>query len=934
MKKLLLILAVTAVACMARADRLPQDPTIRKGVLPNGLTYYIRHNAQTPGVAEFYIAQRVGSILEEPRQRGLAHFLEHMAFNGTEHFPGDSLNPGIVKWCERIGVKFGRNLNAYTSVDETVYNISAVPVSREGIVDSCLLILHDWSNRLLLTDEEIDKERGVIQEEWRARRAGMAVPRMQEEAMPVIYEGTKYADCLPIGSMDIVLNFPYNDLRDYYHKWYRPDLQAVIVVGDIDADRIEEKIKTLFAPIPTPVSPAERIYYPVPDNDRMILYTATDKEQPTVNFTLYMKREATPPAERATERFFADDYESDLIRIMLNDRLSEYARHPDPPLISASARDGRFLLAETKDAFSLGAMLKQDSVLRGIAVVVGEVERTRQYGFSQPELQRAKEKLLSRARNAYNRSSKRRNASFVRLCLDNFLRGEAMTDPETEWLLTRRLDQTVTLEQVNRTMREMITDRNQVVTIYGPAKDGFTLPDHRQIEQTILRAQSRTYPPYTAGQLPEELVETLPKAGTIVTEKQFDHGYTLLQLSNGMNVYVRPTTFENDEVIVKIFSPGGTNRYPEADMPSLAYLNAAIGESGVGRFDRLTLNRMLAGKSVSVRPFVGDDTEGIDASANIRDLPTLFRLAYLYFTAPRRDDNAFRSLMNRQQAFLTNRDANPSVAYKDSVRAILYGNHPRLLPMTKERLPLVSYDRIMQVWRERFANAADFSVIITGNVNIDSLRPLLCRYMASLPATAEREGMTDPGVYLVRTNETHRFVKPQATPSTTSQIYVSAPMAYNAENNLLLDVLAQLLRIDYTEKVREEKGGTYGVSVSGSLQRFPRQEGVLAISFRTAPDKFPELIPIIYERLLKMATDGPGEDDLNKIKAYERKTYEQARIRNDYWQYVLYNHLFNGVDFDSGYTERVEALSTGTVRDFAAQLLRADRRVEVTMASE
>ena len=934
MKKIIIMLCTFAWCTVMPAQPLPQDSTIRKGVLANGMTYYVRHNAQTPGVAEFYIAQRVGSILEEPRQRGLAHFLEHMAFNGTLNFPGDSLRPGIVKWCESVGIKFGANLNAYTSVDETVYNISSAPVKREGVIDSCLLILHDWSHYLLLSDTEIDKERGVIHEEWRTRRAGMAVQRLMEQAMPVVYAGSKYADCMPIGSMDIVDHFPYQDLKDYYQKWYRPDLQAIIVVGDIDAARMEQKIKALFSSIPMPKNAAERIYYPVPDNDKMIVFTATDKEQPTVNFTLYMKRDATPKEKRNTEAYYADDYKTDLVRSMLNDRLTELGKRYNPPFISASVRDGNFFLADTKEAFMASAVFKQDSILNGIAALMGEIERTRKTGFTQAEFDRAKQEQLNMQQNIYNERAKRRNRNFVRQCLNNFLQGEPMLSPDTELALMRQLTNQTTLAEINNFVRGMITDRNQVVTLYGPEKGNYSLPSHEAIETAILAAQHKTYEPYREKVLPSRLIGRLPKPGRIVSERNFKHGYREMILSNGMKVYVRPTKFDDDDVNMKIFSLGGKSLYPAQEMPNLAYLISGATAGGAGEFDELTLEKMLAGKTASVSPFIGDETEGMKGSSNVKDMKTMLELTYLYFTAPRRDTTAFRSLMTRQSEFLTNRDANPSVAYNDSLSAIVYGHNPRMLPITKQRLAEVNYDRILQIYRERFGNAADFNVILTGNINLKALRPLVCRYLASLPSTGKRETVHDTGANIIDADTAHRFVKPQNTPSSLTTIILTGRMPYTAENDTRLDALCQLLRMAYTEKVREEQGGTYGVSVKGSMQRYPYNEAMIKIAFRTDPDKYAKLIPIIYDELKAMAEKGPDANDLAKVKEYELKTYGQVQIMNNYWEYVMYNELFNGIDSDTTFKADVEALTTESIRQMAKQIFDQHRRIEVTMSSK
>lgn len=932
MKHFLTIVALFfACNIYAQQGKIDNDNTIRKGILPNGMTYYIRHNAQTKGVADFYIAQKVGSILEEKRQRGLAHFLEHMAFNGTKHFPGNTLQPGIVAWCESVGIKFGANLNAYTSVDQTVYNISAAPVTREGVIDSCLLILNDWSHELLLTDKEIDKERGVIEEEWRTRRSGMAMQRLSEQAMPVIYAGTKYSDCMPIGNIDIVRTFPYNDLRDYYSKWYRPDLQAIIVVGDINEDKIEEKIKKLFAKIPLPQNPAHRIYYPIGNNEKMILYTATDKEQPTVNFTLYMKRDVTPKQERNTIQNYADDYKTNILRMAINDRLEELSRTKNAPFISASVRSGNFFLASTKDAFELSGVLKEGKVIEAIQLLVGEVERARANGITIDELKRGKAEMLSYAENDYNDRSNRRNGEFVEQCVQNFLEETPIIEPEKELEIVRKLDKTVTIDDVNALAKTIITNQNQVVTMFGPDKNTFKMPTNSSIENAILKAQKQHYTPYkTQNTLTERLITKLPKPGSIISERTYKYGYTEFTLSNGLKVYVRPTNFEPDEVNLKLFSLGGKNIYPDSEMPNLTYLMAGATIGGVAQYNDLTLEKMLAGKTATVTPFIDNDTRGMAGTSNVKDTKTLLELVYLYFTQPRKDPQAFKNLMEQQQEFLTNAHVNPMLAYNDTLHKVAYATN-RMASMDKEQLKRVNYNRIMHIYKELFANAANFKLILTGNININKLRPLLCQYIATLPSNNTKETIGTYEPKLVDGKKTYIFHKKQTTPTAITTIVIKGKMEYNNRNELLMDAIGQLLRIVYTEKVREDKGGTYSVQASGNLQHHPNDEALLRIAFQTDPQKYNDLIPIVYKELEKMATEGPSQQDLDKVKAYELKVYNQVLRMNNYWEYVLYTDLYNGIDVDTDFRYIVENMTCDDIRTTLRNLLNQNNCIEVTM---
>ena len=932
MKHFLTIVALFfACNIYAQQGKIDNDNTIRKGILPNGMTYYIRHNAQTKGVADFYIAQKVGSILEEKRQRGLAHFLEHMAFNGTKHFPGNTLQPGIVAWCESVGIKFGANLNAYTSVDQTVYNISAAPVTREGVIDSCLLILNDWSHELLLTDKEIDKERGVIEEEWRTRRSGMAMQRLSEQAMPVIYAGTKYSDCMPIGNIDIVRTFPYNDLRDYYSKWYRPDLQAIIVVGDINEDKIEEKIKKLFAKIPLPQNPAHRIYYPIGNNEKMILYTATDKEQPTVNFTLYMKRDVTPKQERNTIQNYADDYKTNILRMAINDRLEELSRTKNAPFISASVRSGNFFLASTKDAFELSGVLKEGKALEAIQLLVGEVERARANGITIDELKRGKAEMLSYAENDYNDRSNRRNGEFVEQCVQNFLEETPIIEPEKELEIVRKLDKTVTIDDVNALAKTIITNQNQVVTMFGPDKNTFKMPTNSSIENAILKAQKQHYTPYkTQNTLTERLITKLPKPGSIISERTYKYGYTEFTLSNGLKVYVRPTNFEPDEVNLKLFSLGGKNIYPDSEMPNLTYLMAGATIGGVAQYNDLTLEKMLAGKTATVTPFIDNDTRGMAGTSNVKDTKTLLELVYLYFTQPRKDPQAFKNLMEQQQEFLTNAHVNPMLAYNDTLHKVAYATN-RMASMDKEQLKRVNYNRIMHIYKELFANAANFKLILTGNIDINKLRPLLCQYIATLPSNNTKETIGTYEPKLVDGKKTYIFHKKQTTPTAITTIVIKGKMEYNNRNELLMDAIGQLLRIVYTEKVREDKGGTYSVQASGNLQHHPNDEALLRIAFQTDPQKYNDLIPIVYKELEKMATEGPSQQDLDKVKAYELKVYNQVLRMNNYWEYVLYTDLYNGIDVDTDFRYIVENMTCDDIRTTLRNLLNQNNCIEVTM---
>ena len=935
MKKTTFISLLLWIVATVLAQPLPQDPTIRTGKLKNGMTYYLRHNAKEAGLADFYIAQKVGSIQEEPRQRGLAHFLEHMAFNGTTHFPGKGKQLGIVPWCETIGVKFGANLNAYTSVEQTVYNISAVPLKREGIADSCLLILHDWSHYLLLEDKEIDKERGVIQEEWRTRRAGRAVQRLMEQAMPKVYKGTKYEDCMPIGSMDIVNNFPYKDLRDYYHKWYRPDLQAIIVVGDFDVDKMEKKIKKLFSKIPAPKNPAKREYYPVSDNEKMIVDIEKDKEQPIVLCHLYQKRDATPDAEKNDETYLRGDYIDNLIGTMINDRLAELRQQANPPYQSATGRASTFFLSRMKESFSLSVSCREDNILGGLIAAIGVTEQARQHGFTQAELDRAKSLKLNHDERKFRERDDRRNSKYVSACVQHFLNSEPLLSMEQQVELTRRFDREVTLEEVNKAVRELISDQNQVAIMYAPDKEGLVLPTELQIENVITATQQLSYAPYVEAQVPEHLMTHLPKPGSIVSEKAFKHGFTEWTLSNGMKVYVKKTDFAADAVSMRMQADGGTSVFGDEDIPNFSLINSAITDAGVGQFDAMMLRRMLTGKSVRVQPSVSSRGQVITGGVSLKDMPTMFELAHLYFTQPRRDTVAFASLVNRSYAFLTNRNASPRVDYNDSIRAICYGHHPRLEPVVQATLEKANYDRILQIYRHLYSDASNFKTVIIGNYDEQQLRQLVCQYLATLPSTYQHEQVNWKHVpQFVEGSKVSVFRKKMTTPLANVSIIYSADVPFTPQSDLELDFLKRCLSVAYTDSVREEKGGTYGVSIDFGLEKDDKPNATLHISYNADPQRYEELNPIIYQQLENIAKYGPVASSVDKVKKYLVKQYQQAAITNDYWSYVIWHELDDDADFDKDYCKMVEEMTAEKIQRMAQRLLGAKRCIEVTMLSE
>lgn len=928
--------AATPAAVFAAArDVLPADTSYRTGRLDNGLTYYIRRNTHEKGLADFYIIQRVGSILEEPAQRGLAHFLEHMAFNGSRHFRGSGTSPTIVHWCEKHGIKFGANLNAYTSVDETVYHVSSVPVSKAGVADTALLILSDWSNGLLLDGKEIDRERGVIHEEWRQRRAAMAAQRLMEQSLPVVYKGSKYADCMPIGSMDIVDNFKYDTLRDYYRRWYRPDLQAVVVVGDIDVDATERQVRRLFGSATVPKNAPQRTYYPVPMNgSKMTVCSLKDSEQPIMLVSLAMKREAEPDSMKNSVAHERSSFTDDLIAAMLRDRLEEMQQASPKPCLSANVKVGQFLVSRTADALTLTFGARQENVRGSFDAAVGVVERARQHGFTAGELQRAKDRLRKAALRRYNMRGDRRNAFFVGKAKDNFLNGEPLLSEQMRWQLTDGFCRNVTLDEVNRAAKEIITDSNQTLTVYAPDKPDFTVPSDADMERWVTEAQARSYEPYADVADKLALDEPSGTPGRITAEKPSVNGTTEITLSNGIKVWFRHTGFQKDIVEVKLWGEGGTSLYPADEAPTFRFITTAVEKSGVGSLDAMQLRRLLAGRQVRVTPAVGERTQQIAGTSSPADAETMFRLVNLYFTRPRFDSEAFSSETDRMRSFLTNREASPNVIYKDSLAAAVYGDDPRTRPLRLADLDRVSFVRARDIYLDRFKDATGFKMIVTGNISADSLRPLLERYIASLPAMGHGGKAGAPSAAVLPGIRHHEWRQKAKTPQSKVTVLYTWDEPFTAKNDLTLDALRRVLSIAFTDSVREEQGGVYGVSTQASVAHDDRPAASLELEFSTGPGKYAAVMPAVLRQLENIAGRGPAAADLDKVKAYLKKQYGQAVITNDYWNYVIYNRLRYGIDYDKDYLKLVDRLTADDLKKMARRIIAADRRIEVVMHTD
>lgn len=919
-----------AVAQQMQFPPLPVDKNVRIGQLDNGLTYYIRHNKLPENRAEFYIAQKVGSILEEPQQRGLAHFLEHMAFNGTKNFPGDDKGLGVIPWCETVGIKFGTNLNAYTSIDETVYNISNAPIDRTGVLDSCLLILHDWSNYILLKDDEIDKERGVIREEWRSRNSGML--RVYTDLLPTIYQGDKYADCMPIGSIDVINNFPYKDIRDYYHKWYRPDLQGIVIVGDIDVDTVEAKLKAVFADVQKPVNPAERTYYPVADNKEPIVAIGTDKEVDDPSIEIYFKQDATPDSEKNNVGYLASQYMTSMISSMLDARLSELVQSANPPFTRASSDYSDFFVAKTKEAFALSASSKADGIETVLKTLLQETERARRFGFTESEYARARANYLQSLESAYNEREKTKHGSYVREYVQNFLNGEPIPGIEAKYAMMNQLAPNIPLQAMNMVMQQLVPDSNQVVIIAGPAKEGLKYPTKEEVISLLKGMKDLDLQAYVDKVSDEPLMKEAPKGGKIISEKEGDiYGSTKLVLSNGVTVYVKKTDFKADEIRMKGTSLGGKSIFPDKDALNFAVMDNVIAVGGLGNFSQVDLTKVLAGKKVSVNAGLGATTENVFGTCSPKDFETMMQLTYLTFTAPRKDAEAFESFKNRMKAQLESAQANPLSSINDSLQKAMYNNHPRVVMMKPEMVDQIDYDRILEMYNDRFKDASDFTFYFVGNIDLETAKPLIAEYLGALPAINRKETFKDTKMSIRKGVYKNEYAKEQQTPTATIVFLYSGKAPYTLKNDILLSFATQVLDMVYTEEVREKEGGTYGVNCYGDLQKYPKEQLLLQIVFQTDPAKKDKLAGIVVDELKKLAAEGPSDVHLQKVKEYMLKKYADNQKENGYWMNNLNDYFYYGMDMTEGYTDIVNSITAKDIQKFVSDLLKQGNEIEVTM---
>ena len=880
----LAFVAIAGFACLPVAVRaqqmppVPVDKEVRIGKLDNGLTYYIRHNEYPKNQVDFYIAQKVGSILEEDDQRGLAHFLEHMCFNGTRNFPGSSM----IKWLETVGVKFGYNLNAYTSIDETVYRISSVPTERIGVQDSCLMILSDWADGLLLEGKEIDEERSVIHEEWRSQLPPNM--RIMEKLLPEIYPDSRYGHRLPIGTMEVVDNFPHQALRDYYETWYRPDLQGIVVVGDIDVDRIEGKIKEMFSKIEKPVNPAERVYFPVADNEKPIVAFGSDKEQDKYVSQIMFKYDALPDSLKGTMADVTTSYLLDMAQMMLQIRLNELGQKADAPFAAASAFYGEFIMAKTKQAFQFAMLPKGNSFDEGLKAVYREALRAKRGGFTATEYARCRTEYLSQLEKAYNNRNQQENKTLAESYVRNFIDKKPIPGIETEYQMMSMIVNQIPVEAVNQVFSQIVSDKNLVVLGMMPALEGESCPKDEDILALLSQVEAENIAPYVDNVKDEPLVSELPAAGKVVKENVLsDFGAKEWILSNGAKVILKKTDFKADEINMMAVAKGGTSVYGNDKAADLMFMPAVLEQHGLGSFTNSELTKLMAGKQVSLKVSLDDYVRRLSGNTTPKDLKTYMEMIYMTFTGLTVTPDEFTAMQNLYKGLIQNQAQNPNFVFQKKVQEYLYSS-PNKQVFGVSDIEKANREDILSIIREQLANAAEFTFVFSGNFDEAELKALVEQYIATLPSVKgkKQELKHSPAVEIKSGNEEKEFSLKMEVPQGSAAVIISGKMPYSFKNRLMASMSAQIISARLLSEVREKEGAVYSIYTQGSQDRLSEVSVVYQTIFQVKPEKKDRALEIIRSEFENLAKETPVEE-LDKVKEFMVKQITGDEQTNSYW---------------------------------------------------
>jgi zinc protease len=901
---------------------IPIDPEITVGQLPNGLRYYVRANKKPEKRAELRLVVKAGSTLEDDDQQGLAHFVEHMAFNGTANFPKQD----ITAFMQSLGMRFGAHVNAYTSFDETVYMLT-IPSERMDVLDRALLVLDDWAHNVTFDPAEIEKERGVVMEEWRGRLG--AGSRLTDKLFPILLQNSRYADRLPIGKPEILQKFAPSRLKQFYTDWYRPDLMAVVAVGDFDRAAVEKMIVSRFSSLLPSANPRKRPTYDIPDRPSTVFAIVSDKEATTTSVEL----DALLPAkEQGPVGVYREKIVDRLFESMLNARLGDLAQKPDAPFLMAGA-DRSIFLARTKEQASLTAIVKEDGVEKGLAAILAELERVSRFGFTAAEMDRVRQATMTAYERVLtekdNRESDDRAAEYIR----NFLEQETLPTIEREVGLQRRFLTSMTLEEVNRRAKEWFPDRNRTVVVTAPEKPGLVLPDQARLAAVLKAAAAQPLTAYSETVSKAPLLDAPPKPGSIArTSTRSGAGVTEWELSNGVKVVLKPTNFKEDEILFRAFSPGGTSLASDSDYVPAATAVQVVTAGGVGKLSAIDLRKLMTGKSASAQPTIGELDEGLRGSSSKADLETMFQLIYLAFTQPRQDPTAFGVQSSQTKTILANQAVVPEMAFVETLNGVLSQNHVRRRLPTPASVDQWNLDKSFAFYKDRFADASDFTFVFVGSFDVDTIRPFVERYLATLPSLRRKETWKDVGVRLPK-GVIERTVEKGTEPKSQTALVFTGPFDYNQTERVVIRAMAQVLQGDLMNAIREDLGGTYGVATVANYSRVPVPEYSVLIQFGSDPARVDALMARVFQEIEALKTDGPSPQQVAEVKLALQRDFETSSRTNSFLLSQIVAKYEAGEDVEGLWDvpKYYDKLDAAAIREAAKKYLDKSNYVRVTL---
>jgi zinc protease len=924
-----LLLFSNLIYCQDSFDptkKIPLDDAVTYGKLDNGLTYYIRHNEKPEQRAEFYLVVNAGAILEDDDQNGLAHFCEHMAFNGTKNFAKHE----IIDYLRSIGMKFGPEINAFTSHDVTAYMLQKVPVETKENIDTSLMVLYDWACNVSFEGEEIDNERGVITEEWRTGRDARF--RMSKETDKTLYFGSKYADRDVIGDIDIVQNATYDKYTRFYHDWYRPDLEAIIVVGDIDVAEIEKKIKTMFSKMPVVESPRERKEFEVPDHKDTKIAIATDKEARMTSVQMVIKHDANP--DRTTQKTFKEDIISGLYNSMINDRYDEIARKADAPIVYAYSYYSSML--RTKDAYYSYASVKNNRALDALQIMIEENMRVQQNGFTETELERAKKSMMRRMEKSYKERDQRESNRFTWQYYSHFLENEPYITLEYNYNLTKELMPDISLEDIAEFTKNWYKEENRVIIVTGPEKEDILIPSEEEIKNTLEQCKELKLTAYEDKVSDLPFMEKIPEPGKISKEENNeDLGATKWVLSNGATVIIKQTDFKKDEIRFTAYSDGGRSLYEDKDDVSARFASQVIADCGVGNYSKTETDKYFQGKIAYVNTYISTYSEGAYGATSPTDLEDFMQLLYQRFSAPRIDKESYTASIERTKAYYENKNLDPASGLYDSVYNILNQYHFRSRPTSVETFEEINYDRLLPIYKERFADASDFTFIFVGAIDPEKAKPLIEKYIGGLPAQNKQESYKDLNIDKVDHKVEKTLKRKMENAKATSYIIYHGALESNVKNDLIMKAVNDILQVRFTETVREEESGTYGVRNRKYLGSIPKPYFYFHINFDCAVEKADTLVGVVHREIDKLKSDGPSEEDLNNFKENTLKERKESLEKNRYWiTYLEKYYKFNDNYLSSEFEKIIEDMTIEDVQNIAKEMFKDDNYIQLILKPE